>query len=155
MASIVLLHKVPAMWEVECKGDGGKNPDFSSDFDWKRGPSSPTKTPLRAETLWLPMGDGGGGACVRLRSVCHRALPQRHIRERCVYTPRYAGFLHEILGARDVMDANDSAPQKLCSPETEGQRTAFRHFTADRYLSTDGTNEQSFYGAQSFASITS
>ena len=33
MASIVLLHKVPAMWEVECKGDGGKNPDFSSDFD--------------------------------------------------------------------------------------------------------------------------
>ena len=33
MASVVLLHKVPAMWEVECKGDGGKNPGFSSDFD--------------------------------------------------------------------------------------------------------------------------
>ena len=33
MASIVLLHKVPALWEVECKGDRGKNPGFSSDFD--------------------------------------------------------------------------------------------------------------------------
>ncbi len=32
MTSVILLHKAPAIWEVECKEGKGKNPKFTSEF---------------------------------------------------------------------------------------------------------------------------
>ena len=33
MASVILLHKAPAIWEVECKGERGTKPRFTSEFE--------------------------------------------------------------------------------------------------------------------------
>ena len=40
MASIILLHKAPAIWEVVCKGERGMKPEFTSEFKEIKNPTN-------------------------------------------------------------------------------------------------------------------
>ena len=46
MASVILLHKAPAIWEVECKGKRGITPKFTSEF-------TEIKNPTKSESEFL------------------------------------------------------------------------------------------------------